>query len=56
MVMHWSNGCRMNWAVNQERTIGKGTILRWKKIKMVQDGRHLNEHTEFCHTPVEKSR
>jgi hypothetical protein len=40
-VMHWSNGCTMDWVDNEEITaIGNRTVVRWRKIKMVQDGRH----------------
>jgi hypothetical protein len=58
-VMHWSNGCTMDWVDNQEITaIGNGSILRWRtwKIKMAQDRRHLNEQTDYCHKSVYKSR
>jgi hypothetical protein len=47
----------MDWVVNQEMiAIRNGSILRWRKIKMVQDGRHLNEQTDSCHQPAYKSR
>jgi hypothetical protein len=45
----------MDWVVNQE-IIGNGTILRWRKIKMAQDGHHLNEQTDSFHESVYKSR
>ena len=52
-VVSWNNECAMAWLVTQEmKVIRIRNSMRWRRIKITQDGFHVKERMNTCHKPM----